>query len=118
MRFLAATCMLPLADAFAQEVVITELWISSMRAVEFGSLLFSARLDIILQRRHCRVKDWPYLQAANPLVCDMFFLIFEAATLCLFAILCRAGCVGREEARFELPLACCRLLMRLRRKWW
>jgi hypothetical protein len=48
----------------------------------------------------------------------LFFvwLTFEAATLSLFVILCRAGCVGREEAGFELPLACCRLLMRLRRK--
>ncbi len=42
MRFLAATCMLPLADAFAQMVVIAELWIFSMGAVDVGALLFSA----------------------------------------------------------------------------
>ncbi len=58
--------MLPLADAFAQEAT---LWIFSMRAVDVGALLLSARLDIGLQRRHCRVKDWPYSQAAIH-VCD------------------------------------------------
>ena len=58
--------MLPLADAFAQEAT---LWIFSMGGVDVGALLLSARLDIILQRRHCRVKDWPYSQAAIQ-VCD------------------------------------------------
>ena len=60
--------MLPLADAFAQLLIAT-LWIFSMGAVDVGALLLSARLDIILQRRHCRVKDWPYSQAGNQ-VCD------------------------------------------------
>ena len=60
--------MLPLADAFAQ-VLIATLWIFSMGAVDVGALLLSAWLDIILQRRHCRVKDWPYSQAAFQ-VCD------------------------------------------------
>ena len=55
--------MLPLADAFAQEFTAT-LWIFSMGAVDVGALLLSARLEVILQRRHCRVKDWPYSQAA------------------------------------------------------
>ena len=60
--------MLPLADAFAQEVLAT-LWIFSMGAVDVGALLLSARLEVILQRRHCRVKDWPYSRAAIQ-VCD------------------------------------------------
>jgi hypothetical protein len=63
--------MLPLADAFAQELMLAALWIFSMRAVDVGALLLSARLDIILQRRHCRVKDWPCSQAALR-VCDFF----------------------------------------------
>ncbi len=62
---LAATCMLPLADAFAQEVVVATLWTFSMQAVDVGALLLSAWLDIGLQRRHCRVKDWPYSQAVT-----------------------------------------------------
>ena len=61
--------MLPLVDAFAQEYKAT-LWIFSMGAVDVGALLLSAWLDSILQRRHCRVKDWPYLQAATTQVCD------------------------------------------------
>ena len=57
--------MLPLADAFAQEILlIATLWIFSMGAVDVGALLLSAWLEVILQRRHCRVKDWPYSQAA------------------------------------------------------
>ena len=64
--------MLPLADAFAQMVKgvkVATSWIFSMRAVDVGALLLSAWLDNILQRRHCRVKDWPYSQAAFQ-VCD------------------------------------------------
>ena len=61
--------MLPLADAFAQKVFLVSLWIFSMGAVDVGALLLSAWLEVILQRRHCRVKDWPYLQAGNQ-VCD------------------------------------------------
>ena len=60
--------MLPLAHAFAQEVLAT-LWIFSMGAVDVGALLLSAWLEVFLQRRHCRVKDWPYSQAAGK-VCD------------------------------------------------
>ena len=62
--------MLPLADAFAQEVfLIATLWIFSMGGVDVGALLLSAWLDNFLQRRHCRVKDWPYSQAGKQ-VCD------------------------------------------------
>ena len=60
---------LPLADAFAQEVVLATLLIFSMGAVDVGALLLSAWLEIILQRRHCRVKDWPYSQAGQQ-ACD------------------------------------------------
>ncbi len=56
--------MLPLADAFAQ-VELAPLWIFSMGAVDVGALQLSTRLEVILQRRHCRVKDWPYSQAAG-----------------------------------------------------
>ena len=63
--------MLPLADAFAQEVVIATLLIFSMGGVDVGALLLSAWLDIGLQRRHCRVKDWPYSQAGLQ-VCDFY----------------------------------------------
>ena len=62
--------MLPLAHAFAQELLLlATLWIFSMGAVDVGALLLSAWLGIILQRRHCRVKDWPYSQAASLTVC-------------------------------------------------
>jgi hypothetical protein len=70
--------MLPLADAFAQDVVMATLWIFSMGAVDVGALLLSARLDNILQRRHCRVKDWPYLQAVTTVIRDgqIFVVLF------------------------------------------
>ena len=61
--------MLPLADAFAQLLIAT-LLIFSMGGVDVGALLLSAWLDFFLQRRHCRVKDWPYSQAAQSTVCD------------------------------------------------
>jgi hypothetical protein len=104
--------MLPLADAFAQ---LPTLWIFSMRAVDVGALLLSARLEFILQRRHCRVKDWPYSQAAIKKVCSFASLAFEVATLRLFVILGQSGCGDFEEALFELPLACFGFLIRLRR---
>ena len=63
--------MLPLADAFAQEVLLATLWIFSMGAVGAGALLFSAWLDPNLQPRHCRIKDWRYSQADRQ-VCDLF----------------------------------------------
>ena len=59
--------MLPLADAFAQEVLAT-LLIFSMGTVDVGALLLSARLDVSLLRRHCRIKDWPYSQAVKAIV--------------------------------------------------
>ncbi len=66
--------MLPLADAFAQEalcpMLIATLWIFSMGGVDVGALLLSALLEFLLQRRHYRVKDWPYSQAALSQVCD------------------------------------------------
>ena len=34
-----------------------------MRRVDVGRLLLSAWQEVILQRRHCRTKDWPYSQA-------------------------------------------------------
>ena len=65
--------MLPLADAFAQ-VLRATLWIFSMGGVDVGALLLSAWVDLVLQRHRCRVKDWPYLQAASIItVCDFAF---------------------------------------------
>ena len=61
--------MLLIAYAFLQALLAT-LLIFSTRAVADGALLLSAWLDICLQRRHCRVKDWPYLWAALSTVCD------------------------------------------------
>ena len=81
--------MLPLADAFAQ-VLLATLWIFSMGAVDVGALLLSAWLGVILQRRHCRVKDWPYSQAAMT-VCYFVWLTLDAASLCVFVVLGRVG---------------------------
>jgi hypothetical protein len=61
--------MLPLADAFAQELMLATLWIFSMGGVDVGALPYSLWLEVNLQRRHCRVKDWPYSQAVIE-VCD------------------------------------------------
>jgi hypothetical protein len=61
--------MLPLADAFAQELMLATLLIFSMGGVDVGALLLSASLEVISQRRHCQVKDWPCSQAAAQ-VCD------------------------------------------------
>ncbi len=59
------------ADAFAQEFIAT-LWTFSMRAVDVGALLLSAWPEKVVQRRHCRVKDWRYSQAVyiSLPVCD------------------------------------------------
>jgi hypothetical protein len=74
--------MLPLADAFAQEVVVATLWTFSMQAVDVGALLLSAWLDIGLQRRRCRVKDWPCSQAVTQ-VCDFVGrLILQRVFVC------------------------------------
>jgi hypothetical protein len=74
--------MLPVADEFAQEVVMASLWIFSMGAVDVGALLLSAWLEVVLQRRHCRVKDWPYLQAVAQ-VCDFVGrLILQRVFVC------------------------------------
>ncbi len=89
--------MLRLADAFTQKLLAT-LWTFMMGSVDVGALLLSARLLVlILHRRHCRVKDWPYSQAIITAICDFVWLTFETATLCLFVILFRAGCVGRRK---------------------
>ncbi len=96
---------------FAQEMVsAATLWIFSMLAADVGALLLSARLDKILQRRRFRVKDWPYSQAATLQVCDSL-LTFGVAALYVFVMLSRVVYGVWEEARFELTLLCCWLLM-------
>ena len=47
-------------------------WTFPMRRVDVGRLLRSARQEVILQRRHCLSKDWPYSQAVTQ-VCDFWF---------------------------------------------
>ena len=46
-----------------------------MEPVDVGRLLLSAWEEVILQRRHCRTKDWPYSQAAWVLVSFCFELL-------------------------------------------
>jgi hypothetical protein len=72
----------------------------SMRGVDVGRLLHSAWQELILQRRHCLSKDWPYLQAeAKAQVCDFLFelLILEDCVMWGSG----GACVGWREARFE-----------------
>ncbi len=97
---------------FAQATLLATLWIFSMRAADVGALLPSARLDLILQRRRFRVKDWPYSQAATLQVCDLLLTFVVFAALFVLVMLGRVVRVLWEEARFELPLPCCWLLMR------
>ena len=77
--------MLQLADAFAKgwDPVITTMLIFSMGAVDVGALLLSAWLDMLLQRRHCRVKDWPCSQAAKAPVCDFVGRLKLQRCVCL-----------------------------------
>ena len=83
---------------FAQATLLAALWISSMRAADVGALLLSARLDLILQRHRCRVKDWPYSQAATLQVCDLLLTVVFAA-LFVLVMLGRVVRVLWEEAR-------------------
>jgi hypothetical protein len=54
-----------------------------MGAVDVGALLLSARVEVFLQRRHCRVKDWPYLQAVITVICDFVGrLILQRVFVC------------------------------------
>ena len=46
----------------------------SMRGVDVGQLLRSVWQELVLQRRHCLSKDWPYSQAdSQTQVCDFWF---------------------------------------------
>ncbi len=56
---LVARFQLPhsIADAVVQAVIEAMLWTSTMRPVAYGALLFSARLEVILLRHHCRITD-------------------------------------------------------------
>ena len=47
----------------------------SMRRVDVGRLLLSAWQEVILQRRHCLIKDWPYSQAEAQVVWFCFELL-------------------------------------------
>ena len=56
----------------------------SMRRVDVGRLLLSAWQKVILQRRHCLSKDWPYSQA-------------EARDFCLEALEMSADALRRRK---------------------
>jgi hypothetical protein len=49
----------------SERAVSDRVDIFNARVVAFGALMFSARLDAILLRRHCRMKAWRYSQAAK-----------------------------------------------------
>jgi hypothetical protein len=105
-------CWLLMRFGQTTPTAVATLLIFSMRAVDVGALLLSAWLEAVLQRRHCRVKDWPYSQAALT-VCDfVVVLTFGVAALFVLVVLGRVVYGLWEEARFELPLPCCWLLMR------
>jgi hypothetical protein len=71
----------------------------SMRRVDVGRLLRSVWQEVILQRRHCLSKDWPYSQADTSTVCDFLFelLILEDCVM----LESGGACVGWREARFQ-----------------
>ena len=50
-------------------------WTFSMQPVDVGRLLLSAWQEIILLRRLCRTKDWPYSQAASVRVLFCFKML-------------------------------------------
>ncbi len=57
------------------------LWTFSMRPVDVGRLLLSAWQERLLQRRHCRTKDWPYSQALSVLQAVRMLICFELLIL-------------------------------------
>ncbi len=79
--------MLPFAHAFSQIMLLATLWTFSMGSVDVGALLLSARLECHLQRRRCRVKDWPCSQAAIPVqVCDFVMMMRFRMRWCIIFI--------------------------------
>ena len=52
-----------------------------MEPVDVGRLLLSAWLEVILQRRHCRTKDWPYSQADRTLQPVRMLICFDLLIL-------------------------------------
>ena len=73
-----------------------------VNAQQLGRLLLSAWQEVILQRRHCRTKDWPYSQAAK--VVRMFFFCFFDCLILQDDVMWEfwGACVARKEARFEV----------------
>ena len=91
--------MLPLADAFAQEMVTATLWIFSMGAVDVGALLLSAWLDIILQPRRCRISE-----SRSSLVAVVRVAMLIPSSLRI--LLCGLGNGMLEWAEVGLLIAC------------
>ncbi len=70
----------------------------SMRRVDVGRLLLSAWQEIILQRRHCLSKDWPYSQVDTQ-VCDFCIELLILGDCVMWEW--GGACVVWKEARFE-----------------
>ncbi len=96
-------------DAAVQQLLVATMWTFLMRAAASGALPLSARVEIVLLRHHCRIKDWRYSQAANLQVCDFCFTVDDGAC----CVCCEGegevkggggACVGLKEARFGPPL--------------
>ncbi len=89
----------PYSQAAATTLTITVPWTFSMRRLDVGRLLLSAREEEwILQRRHCRTKDWPYSQAAVRLLICFELLILQDGVVIWECV----GHVLRVRGRFEL----------------
>ena len=95
--------MLPLADAFAQEMVTSTLWIFSMGGVDVGALLLSAWLEDILQPHRCRMSESRSSLAATVRVAMFIFASLRV-------VLCGLGNGMVEWAGVGLLIACASLM--------
>jgi hypothetical protein len=80
----------------------TMLLTFSMRRVGVGRLLRSAWQEVILQRRHCLTKDWPYSQVEATQVCCFCIELLKCVILGDFVKLESGGRVlggGRRALR-------------------
>jgi len=87
-----------------------------MRTVDGGVWLLSAWLDMNLQLRHCRIKDWRYSQVAQE-VCDLVFAMNGCVMLCGVSGLGCRDSIGLKGTRFELSLPIADALCMRRREW-
>ncbi len=94
-RFTALPLQL-LPSCFAACASSTRLQRNRDNAPQLGRLLRSAWQEVILQRRHCLSKDWPYSQAVGLRFCFELLILGDC-------VMWESGgaCVGWREARFE-----------------